>query len=252
MNSVKAFSSGSQSNSFDSSRRPRGENLIEVTVETLDQLFNTMDPSPFYERDLDHDADEFIVSWAREYPLHEPVRLIVHLKICQPDTDAQAVIERAVHNYFRYKTGLNEREFSQLLREGRISLLIGLSFLTLCLSAGEFVVNHGVPGGMVMRESLTIGGWVAMWHPLDIYLYRWWPLRRTGRIFRKLSEMPVEVRCSEVLPPIKVTKQDAAFDGQESRTLKVEQANTNISTSNMQPPNLHQMIDAKKEVHAKH
>jgi hypothetical protein len=127
--------------------------------------------------------------------------------------DAQAIIERAVHNYFGYKTALNEREFGQLLREGRISLLIGLSFLTLCLSAGEFVVNHNVPGGMVMRESLTIGGWVAMWYPLEIYLYRWWPLRRTGRIFRKLSEMPVEVRCSGVLAPVEVSEQDAASFG---------------------------------------
>jgi len=219
MNLVKAFRDRSQSTSFDSRRVPRGENLIEVYVERLDQLFNTMDPSPFYERDLDRSADEFIVSWAREYPLHEPVRLIVHLKACPSGTDAQAVIERAVHNYFRYKSALNQREFSQLLREGRISLLIGLSFLTLCLSAGEFVVNHGVPGGMVMRESLTIGGWVAMWYPLEIYLYRWWPLRRTGRIFRKLSEMPVEVRCSDVLAPIKPAEQDtASFSGQRSRT----------------------------------
>ncbi len=221
INLAKTFGDRAQSISVDSNSRPRGENPIEVNIDTLDQLFNTMDPSPFHERDLDCSAEEFIVSWAREYPLHEPVRLIVHLKACPPGMDAQAVIERAVHNYFGYKTGLNQREFSQLLREGRISLLIGLSFLTLCLSAGEFVVNHDVPGGMVMRESLTIGGWVAMWYPLEIYLYRWWPLRRTGRIFRKLSEMPVEVRCSDVLAPVKVPEQDAAgFGGQRNRTPK--------------------------------
>lgn len=219
INLGKTFPDTSQSTSLRSGPAPRGENLIEVNLETVDQLFNTMDPSPFYERDLDRSADEFIVSWAREYPMHEPVRLIVHLKACPPGTDAQAVIERAVHNYFGYKTALNEREFGQLLREGRISLLIGLSFLTICLSAGEFVVNHGVPGGMVVRESLTIGGWVAMWHPLDICLYRWWPLRRTGRILRKLSEMPVEVRCPDIVAPIKMGEQDAAagFGGQGSR-----------------------------------
>ena len=39
---------------------------IELRVEELAQLFETLDPLPFRERDLDKDAEEFIVSWARE------------------------------------------------------------------------------------------------------------------------------------------------------------------------------------------
>ena len=35
--------------------------LIEVKVQTVHQLFNSMDPSPFHERDLDHNAEHFIV-----------------------------------------------------------------------------------------------------------------------------------------------------------------------------------------------
>jgi hypothetical protein len=34
---------------------------------------------------------------------------------------------------------------------------------------------------------------VAMWRPMQIYLYDWWPVRRRSRIHRKLSLMPVEV-----------------------------------------------------------
>jgi len=39
--------------------------MIVVRLNAVGQLFNTMDPSPFHERDLDHDAEEFIVSSAR-------------------------------------------------------------------------------------------------------------------------------------------------------------------------------------------
>jgi len=46
----------------------------------------------------------------------------------------------------------------------------------------------------VFRESLTIGGWVAMWRPMEIFLYDWWPLRRMGQLLEKLSHMHVEVR----------------------------------------------------------
>lgn len=172
----------------------RSENTIEVNLQDFDQFFNTMDPSPFHEKDLDHDAEEFIVSWAREYPLDEPLRLVVHLQNPQFGADPHATIERAIHNYFAYKAELSQRELRQLFRAGRISLIIGLSFLTLCLSGAEVLSGLRVPGAHVLQESLKIGGWVAMWHPMEVYLYGWWPLRRTGRTYRKLSTIPVEVR----------------------------------------------------------
>jgi hypothetical protein len=179
-------------------RRQDRENTIEVNLQDLEQFFNTMDPSPFHEKDLDEDLEEFIVSWATEYPLHEPLRLVVHLQNRPPGTDAQNVIERAVHNYFAYKTALNQREFKHLLREGRLSLLIGLVFLTLCLSGGQLANRFQIPGASIVETSLTIAGWVAMWHPMDVFLYGWWPLRQAGKVYRKLSAIPVEVKYSAV------------------------------------------------------
>ncbi|HEX4639188.1 MAG TPA: hypothetical protein VH170_06860 [Chthoniobacterales bacterium] len=174
------------------------ENTIAVNLDDLEQFFNTMDPSPFHEKDLDHDLEEFIVSWATEFPLGEPLRLRVHFQNRPFDIDAQSVIEKAIHNYFRYRTELNQRELKQLLREGRISLVIGLSFLTLCISGGQMATRFQIPGASVVEASLTIAGWVAMWHPMDVFLYGWWPLRREGKVYRKLSAIPVEVRYSEV------------------------------------------------------
>ena len=169
-----------------------------MNLQDLEQFFNTMDPSPFHEKDLDHDLEEFIVSWATEYSMHEPLRLVVYLQERPPGVDVQSVIERAVHNYFAYRRELNQREFKHLLREGRLSLLIGLSFLTGCITGGQMAARFQIPGASVVEASLTIAGWVAMWHPMDIYLYGWWPLRRKGRVYRKLSAVPVEVRYSDV------------------------------------------------------
>ncbi|HEY4256142.1 MAG TPA: hypothetical protein VGM66_02900 [Candidatus Udaeobacter sp.] len=174
------------------------ENTIEVSLEDFEQFFNTIDPSPFHRKDLDHDLEEFIVSWATEYPLNEPLRLVVYLQNRPSGTDAQNVIEQAVHNYFVYKTDLNQREFKLLLREGRLSLLIGLVFLTLCLSGGQMASRLQIPGASIVEASLTIAGWVAMWHPMDVFLYGWWPLRREGKVYRKLSAIPVQVRYSAV------------------------------------------------------
>jgi hypothetical protein len=76
-----------------------------------------------------------------------------------------------------------------------MSLLVGLSFLGLCLLIIELLVlNRAGTIPNFLTQSLTIAGWVAMWRPMEIYLYEWWPLRRRGQIFEKLSRMPVEVQ----------------------------------------------------------
>ena len=168
---------------------------IEVNLRDISQLFNTMDPSPFREKDLDREAEEFILSWAREFPLHEPIALVVHLAELPQGSAMQPLVEQAVHHYFAYRAKLNRMDFRRLMREGWQTLLIGLLFLTVCLVTTQ-AMGRQESGTLLslVRESLLIGGWVAMWRPMEIYLYEWWPLQRRGRIYEKLSQIPVEVR----------------------------------------------------------
>lgn len=49
-------------------QRPTAANAIEIRIEEIAQPFHSLDPFPFRERDLDRDAEEFIVGWARELP----------------------------------------------------------------------------------------------------------------------------------------------------------------------------------------
>jgi len=160
---------------------------IEVRLRELAQLFNSMDPSPFSERDLDGDAEEFIVSWARELPTHRTIELFIQLAVPPAPTRA-AALEGAVRHFFAERASIKRLEFRQLMRRGRQSLLIGLIFLAGCILLGD-LVNAG--GAVIYKEGLTIVGWVAMWRPLEVYLYDWWPLRDEWRLLERLAEMKV-------------------------------------------------------------
>jgi len=59
---------------------------IELRLRTIDQLFNSMDLSPFIERDLAHEAEEFIVSWALEHPRDASLHLVLHIRRRSPST----------------------------------------------------------------------------------------------------------------------------------------------------------------------
>jgi hypothetical protein len=172
-----------------------GLHHIELNLRDINQLFNTMDPSPFHEKDLDHDAEEFILSWAQEFHRYEPVDLIVHLEKSPDGQDVNQLVSEAIHNYFAYRSRLNQLEFKRLMKQGRMTLLVGSSFLGLCLLFIELLLlNRQGTLPNLLAQSLTIAGWVAMWRPMEIYLYEWWPLRRRGQVFEKLSRMPVGVR----------------------------------------------------------
>jgi hypothetical protein len=164
---------------------------IELRLRDLAQLFNLMDPSPFYDRDLDAAAEEFIVSWAHELAREGEIELVIHLATTPPPERA-AGLEEAVRHYFENRAAMKGRDLRQLLRRGRISLVIGVAFLAACFGLGE-VAQRVISGtwSEFIETGLQIAGWVAMWRPLEIFLYDWWPLRNERHLLQRLSRMRV-------------------------------------------------------------
>jgi hypothetical protein len=172
--------------------------VIELRLRSLSQLFNSMDPSPFHEKDLDDDAEEFVVGWAMELPKDRPVRLIIHVEASKEDSESAGLVADAVNNFFRYKSRMKARELRDLLRRGRVSLVIGLLFVAGCFGVVQSLGRWGdYTVIQVVRESFLIGGWVALWRPLEIYLYDWWPLVRMRQLYDRLGEAEVVLKRSE-------------------------------------------------------
>ncbi len=175
-------------------RQENGVRLIEINLARVQQLFNSFDPSPFHEKDLDADAEDYIVGAAREFHLTTPLKMVIHLPAAEIKAHS-GNLETSIHSYFAYRRGAAGRDLRFLLRQGRLSLLIGLSFLAVCLGLRAVLLT---PAGGTMQsvvaEGLVIAGWVAMWRPLQIFLYDWWPLRRMVRVYEKLAAIPVETK----------------------------------------------------------
>ena len=123
---------------------------IELRIRQLAQLFNSMDPTPFRNRDLDPEAEAFIESWAQEFPPGGRFHITIHLEQPPQETDPDS----------------------------------------LATAVGKFATGNF---STILRESLTIVGWVAMWRPLQIFLYDWWPLARRRRLYVSLSRAQVHV-----------------------------------------------------------
>jgi hypothetical protein len=170
------------------------EHVIALRLQSMSDLFDALDPAPLLERDLDARAEEFIVASARERPADIPLRLVVRADGSAASPDEATLLRSAIQHHFARSAQAERRNLRELLRVGRTSLLIGLAVLAAAFGAGEVVTSIG--GNHLTRivaESLVIGGWVAMWRPLEIFLYEWWPIRAMARLYDRLSAVRVEI-----------------------------------------------------------
>ena len=167
---------------------------LALRVREIGQLFNSMDPTPFLNKDLDPEANTFIENWASGYRPNSRFHLTIHLERWPEDGDPTKMLTEAIHNHFAYKVVQTRRALRNLLQQGRMSMAIGIVFVSLCLIAADIIGGLGTGSGYrIARESLTIVGWVAMWRPLQIFLYDWWPLRRQIRLYLRLGSAHLQV-----------------------------------------------------------
>ena len=165
-------------------------------------MFDAMDPSPFHDRDLDPTAAEYIVGWARELPRDAPLALLVHLDRSAGLPDEATLLGDAIRQYFSGRSTAARQRLKLLFRSGRISLLIGLAFLAAAFATSQLIARLLQANGLgeLLRESVLIGGWVAMWRPIEIFLYDWWPILAEARLYDRLAAMPVHIQYSSTAP----------------------------------------------------
>ena len=177
-----------------------GKASVELKLRTPHQLFDERDPAPFRERDLDDDAARYILASFRELRDHNDVKLSLYFDSLGKFSDRPEVIEDAIHAFFSFESEMKRRELRDIFRQGIISLIIGVTFLCLCTN---IAVKLGVLGlaegahenwvGTMLHEGLFIMGWVAMWRPISIFLYEWWPIQEALTTFKRLGALEVEV-----------------------------------------------------------
>jgi hypothetical protein len=176
-------------------RKVEGVWCIDLQLRQINQLFDLRDPTPFKERDLDPSAVEYLREAMAELPAGDPVRLDIYI-LDEPDTTLEdEVIRGAIHAYFNHALWHLRGKLRAHMKQGQVALTVGVLMLSAMLSGAKAIqVNQGDPAWReLLKEGLTIGAWVAIWRPIEHFLYDWWPFLAEWRLLRRLATLPVGI-----------------------------------------------------------
>jgi hypothetical protein len=167
---------------------------IDLQLERLQQLSNSLDPTPFPRRDLAPEAERYIVEAARELPAGEPWALTLWLPAWEVTAEAGERVAKTLAHFFEWEAESAQRRLRAHLSEAWRATLLGLAFMALCMLVRNLLVPSDNLLAHAAAEGLLVIGWVALWRPLEMFLYDWWPLRRQARLMLRLKGLPICLR----------------------------------------------------------
>jgi len=176
-------------------RKVDGMVLIEIKLSSVMQLFNSFDPAPFHEKELDSAAESYIVDAVEDLPAKTKFKIIIYLPPEIVGTDQAKKIIPAIHNHFQYRMLVADRMFRAKFRHGRESFIIGLTFLAINLIARQLLLRPADNFlNQLLADALLVFGWAAMWEPITVLLYQLRPIIRKKNIYKKISQMEIEIQ----------------------------------------------------------
>lgn len=175
-------------------RAPHGASAATVSIHVRDlaQMFNSLDPSPFWDRDLDYEAAAFIEGEFSEKLSAETWHLHVH---AQEGVALAADLQAAVEHYYERLARSARRRLREDMRLGELALIGGLLIFLLSMSARSILTSL-LPGGAprMLDEGLIILAWLALWRPAESLVYGWISPYRQRRLYERLEAIRVSVR----------------------------------------------------------
>lgn len=185
--------------------------LIDVHINNIDHFYNYLDPSPEDEKDLDEETEAYIREAVEDLTLEERehAKIVLYLSdLLYDNMKRRENMEKAVNANFAYRLTHEERKYKFALERGKRYLVRGLFFLVICVFLStvlpRLILENDI--NLAFAQSFVVIGWVALWKPVEFYLYDRRDLLDDLDVLNTLSCIPVESRRWTEYPKVKNTR----------------------------------------------
>jgi hypothetical protein len=172
-------------------RRPKISAVVRIKVRQLSQLFNSLDPSPFWDRDLDGEAADFIEEGFSDRLSADSWRLVV--QVHEGGTSSED-LQTALKSHYLRQANSARLALREHLWLGQFALAGGVAVFLISMAARALLRNSWAGISPWVEEGLVILAWLALWRPAEALLYGWVPYYRNRRRYERLARIHVAVR----------------------------------------------------------
>jgi hypothetical protein len=174
------------------------KHISEIKLQLLD--INELLRSPvsnYLKSAITTDAEEFIVEEAEALPSKTPININVHLPLSE--IKYKDDIAPAIRRHFCYRKEQSQNEYKRIFKYGWRILFIALSLLAVIFTITEIAFYYFPDNKplLFIHESFIILSWVALWRPLELLLYEWYPVKTDINLFSRLEHCNVQVIINE-------------------------------------------------------
>lgn len=167
-----------------------------VRVAEINDLFLASEPNPFSEEPNYWPALERIFRTIRPRSVGRPTRLKVLVADGSSASDLEAETKAAIRRWSEVRIDGERSEIAFHRKEGTVKLMLGLCFLAICLALNEAATEADFLPSFLqsfLATGFEILGWVALWSPVGILIYEWWPHRHNIAVYEHIASMDLEL-----------------------------------------------------------
>lgn len=177
--------------------------LIDLHIDSYEEFYNMLDPSPEERRDLNENTELYIKNAIEDLTVEERKRAKIVLYMTSSlyqNSQTRKNMVAAVSANFAFRLHNEERKYDFAMIRGKRYLIRGLLFLVICLLiSGLFPhVFSENDINLALAQSFVIIGWVALWKPVEFYLYDRRDILDDLEILKTLTMIPVESRKGDL------------------------------------------------------
>lgn len=155
--------------------------IIDIALDSYQELFNDWDASPTWKKDLDPDLVKYLETSSYDIPRKKNIQInfFLPLEIEMQKNEDKAM--RGINNYFMSELYFTRVELKYNLRKILAYIVLGFTFIT----TAYFIQNlTSIPFGFdILVEGVFIGGWVLLWEAFSLFFFSMYALRRKKRMY---------------------------------------------------------------------
>ena len=172
---------------------------IELRISHPIQFYNLLDPAPNDEKEINKATESYIMDSLENMPNDKSssAKIVLYLEQTLYDNEEiRTDMEQAIHSHFALRLCTTNQKYKLAMSKGRRYLARGMIFLLTCLILSSVVTSIYNQNDIIyaIGQSFVVIGWVALWKPVEFYLYDRHDILDEKKMLRRLEKITVETR----------------------------------------------------------